>query len=262
MKLTLAAAAILAFSSPQAFATTDNQVFDSKGLKKLELKNSSGDSKIATSTDGKAYVSAEKVEFGSSCAITMNKEGGVLVVKVEKEGLFSTGTCKVNFAVKIPESLALDLRTGSGAIAVQGTKGDIDFRTGSGNTDLNITTAKLIGRSGSGSVKASGSIGDADLKSGSGDIALSGLRGDAKVNTGSGDISLIYSTAPQKGQVELRSGSGNAVVSLPAKAKVLTQFRSGSGQLLNELGDTQGAPFVVSAKSGSGNLKIKTAAAR
>lgn len=255
--LALAITSILTLYSSLASATVENQVFEGKGLEKLELRNTSGNSRVEASTDGKAYVSATKIDASSSCSVKMNREGHLLVVKVHQGGLFFTGSCKVDLVVKVPESLALNVRSGSGDISVQGTKGEIDFRTGSGSAELNVETAKLIGRLGSGAAKVSGSIGDADVKSGSGDIELSGLRGDARVDTGSGDMRLAFSAVPEKGRLEIRTGSGDATVSLPATTKVLTSFKSGSGKIYNELGDSPDAPFVISAKSGSGDLSIK-----
>ena len=40
--------------------------------------------------------------------------------------------------------------------------------------------------------------------------------------------------------------------------KVKTIYKSGSGELSNELGNNIGAAFKVSMKAGSGDLKIKS----
>lgn len=248
----------LALSASLALAATESQVFDGKGLERLELRNTSGNSTIEVSTDGKAHVTATKVKFAKKCSLTMKREGKALVAKVKSSGVIGSGSCEVNFVFKIPEALALDLRTGSGDVDVHGTKGPIAFKTGSGDTELhNVHSAKVVGRVGSGAIKAKGSIGKVDLESGSGDIELSGLRGDTKIDTGSGDMKLTYTTAPQKGRVQLKSGSGNATVYLPATAKILTEFKSGNGKIYNEIGDSQDAPFIVSVKSGSGDLNVK-----
>lgn len=260
MKATIirAITAGIALSSSLALASTESQVFDGKGLERLELNNTSGNAKIEVSTDGKAHVTATKIDFSSICSLTIDREGKAVVATVKALGLFSTGICKVNFAIKIPETLALDLEVGSGNISVNSTKGAIDFRAGSGDIELNdVESAKVVGRVGSGTIKAKGSIGSVDLKSGSGNIELSGLRGDTKIDTGSGDMKLTYNAVPQQGQAELKTGSGDTTVYLPPSTKVRTMFETGSGKLSTEIGDSPNAPFTVSVKSGSGNLKVK-----
>lgn len=246
-----------AFSPALTLAASETKVFTGKGLERLELRNTSGDTKIEVSSDDKAHITATKVSFDSTCSLTMKKDDNSLVASVTMWGIFGSGSCKVNFVIKIPASLALDLKTGSGSLTVKGTQGTVDFKTGSGNAEFQVDTAKLVGRIGSGRVKAMGSIDSVNLKSGSGNIELSGLRGDAKIATGSGDIKLTYSSTPKKGRVELKTGSGDAIVYLPTEAKISTRFSSGSGKVSNELGDSREAPFVVSAKSGSGDLTVK-----
>ena len=92
---------------------------------------------------------------------------------------------------------------------------------------------------------------------GSGSIDVSGLTGDADLKTGSGDLNVTYKSTPQKGELDIKTGSGDATVFFPSAMKVLTDFKSGSGRIYNELGDFSKASFKVSMKAGSGNLKIK-----
>lgn len=246
-----------ALTSSLAFSATETKVFDAKGLERLKLDNTSGDVKITLSTDGKAHVAATKVKFENGCKYEAKKSGDTLDVEVEKKRRFASGTCKVNLEIKVPKEIALRLRMGSGNLDVQGTKGEVDIRTGSGDAKFNVETAKLKGVVGSGSLKASGTVGVVDLRTGSGDIEVAGLTGDSYVTTGSGDVTLTYKTAPTKGRITLKSGSGDTTVYLPAATKLLTTVKSGSGKIYNEIGDSQDASFIISMKSGSGSLKVK-----
>lgn len=251
--LTIAAAV----TSSAALATTESKVFEGKGLEKLTLRNTSGNTKIALSTDGKAHVVATKEKFDKVCKFDMKKEGNTLFIEVKKEGFFTRGDCKVHFDIKVPKAIALDLRAGSGDLEAKGTKGEVDFRTGSGDAHFDVEADKLEARTGSGSVNVTGVIGNVDLNSGSGDVELSGLHGESEINTGSGDVKLTYKTTPKSGQVNLKTGSGDATVLVPATTKLLTKVKTSSGTVFNELGDSSDASFVISMNSGSGNFKLK-----
>ncbi|MEW6058236.1 MAG: DUF4097 family beta strand repeat-containing protein [Bdellovibrionota bacterium] len=222
-----------------ALAATENKEFDGSGLEILSIKNPSGDVKIGVSKDGKAYVAAEKIKFGKNCTLKMDKSGRELVVEVSKGGIFNTDDCKVNFDVKVPREIALHLKSGSGDLEVNGTKGTVDFKIGSGDAKVTAEVDTLDGMSGSGSVVATG------------------LSGNANVRTGTGDVTLTYGSAPSKGELDIKTGSGDATIFFPSSMKVLTDFKAGSGRVYNELGDSEDARFKVSMKAGSGDLKIK-----
>ncbi len=169
----------------------------------------------------------------------MNRSGDNLVVEVKEEGWFNGDNCKVNFEIKVPKIIALNLKSGFGKFEINGTKGKINFKLGSGDVVVDAEVVELRGKSGSGSVKVTGLVGDTYLK------------------TGSGDITLSYKAVIQKGQLNIATGLGDATVSFPASMKIMTNFKSGSGQIYNELGASSDAAFKVSMKAGSGDLKIK-----
>lgn len=240
-----------------AFALVENKEFSASGLENLNLKNMSGDVIVTVSEDGKAYVSANKVNFEKNCTLKMNRSGENLIVEVKNEGWFNNDNCMVNFDIKVPKAIALNLKNGFGDLNVNGTKGKIDFKLGSGNAVVNAEAEKLDGKSGSGSINISGIIGDSKIKTGSGSIDITGLIGDADLKTGSGDLKITYKLAPLKGALDIKTGSGDATVFFPTSMKVLTNYMSGSGRIYNELGDSSDASFRVFMKAGSGDLKIK-----
>lgn len=76
---------------------------------------------------------------------------------------------------------------------------------------------------------------------------------------GSGTAKITYLTVPEIGKFDLKSGSGLVELTMPANAKIQTNFVSFGGKMTNEIGDTKDAKFKVSVKSGAGNLHIKKA---
>ena len=122
---------------------------------------------------------------------------------------------------------------------VSGTDGQIEFNLGSGDALVKAKGRRIKGRSGSGSINLEGILKDVELK------------------TGSGDLTVSYKSTLQKGQLDLKSGSGDLTAYFPPNMKVLSNLKSGSGSIFNELGDFSKASFTVSMKTGSGDLKIK-----
>lgn len=240
-----------------ALASVETREFRGIGLESLQVKNSSGNVKVSVSGDGSAYVSAKKLIFDKSCRLKMNRAGKVLVVEVEKDGWPNGETCRVDFEIKVPRSVALNINSGSGDLNVDGTNGPIIFDLGSGDVVVKAEAEKLHGNSGSGSIKASGTFGDIEVETGSGSIDANGLTGKANLKTGSGDLNIKYKSASNKSYLYIETGSGDAAVYLPAETKVKTDLKSGSGRVHNELGESASASFTVSMKAGSGNLKIK-----
>lgn len=256
---------ILPFLASSALSSsTEKKEFNGNGLEQLSLVNTSGSVKISTSEDDKAHVTAHKVVFGEKCSLQMLQSGSELSVKVKKESgffsflnFFDSTTCKVNFEIKLPAKVALNLKNGSGDLQVIDTVGKIEFEIGSGDTDISANSEKVLGKSGSGFVKISGKIGESTLTVGSGNIDINGLSGIADLKTGSGDLRVSYNSVPSTGSLNLKSGSGSATVFLPKDSKVSTDLLSGSGKVYNELDEATDAGFKISMKTGSGDLTLK-----
>lgn len=221
------------------FAVIESREFDATKFDSLKIKNSSGNIVISVSKDKKAYVKADKKQFGKKCVLNMNQVKNELVVEVKHTGMLEADQCEVNLSLEVPAAVAMEIKNGSGNLDINGTKGDIDFRLGSGNAKIVAGIDKLQG------------------KSGSGDIEASGLNGSVEVKTGSGNVKLSYQPDSQKGYIDVNTGSGNVGIYLPATVLVSTNFKAGSGQLSSEFGNSTNAAFKIDVKTGSGNLDIK-----
>lgn len=248
---------LLVFSPGFAFAGPESQEFNTQGLEKIRVKNMSGDIKVSPSKDEKVHVSPDKVNFEKDCRLKMRRSGKKFYIRTKKTGWFSHSKCQVNFKIQVPQSIALDFKNGSGNIDVNGRHGKVEFSLGSGEANVKGQIQKLVGETGSGSMKVNGKIDDLELKSGNGSITVTGKVREAELKTGSGDINVTYQTPPKNGKLEVNTGSGDAIIQLPAKSKVVTSLKSGNGDISNELGDSPDASFKISMKTGSGDLKIK-----
>ncbi len=229
----------ITFFSLLSYAQT--QVFDAKGTTEVEVANTSGKITITATKTDKISVVATKVNFSDEkCKLQMAKQGQKLVVKVENQSMFNLADCEVNLDIQAPKVSDLTLSMGAGNINVNEIEGSLKVSLGAGDID------------------AQGRFSHLDGKSGAGSIYVKGLFGGGTVKTGSGRVSLIFAKTTLKGEINIITGSGDAVLEFAKGAKIRTSFAAGVGEMINEIGDTVDAPFRVVMKSGAGGLRIKS----
>lgn len=239
-----------------SFANIEVREF-AEDLTKLRVKNSSGSVKVVATDKSQIKMTSEKIEFGDHCKIEMQPSGGELSVEVSGEGWFINKGCEVNLTFFVPKTISIKIHSGSGAMSIVGTKGDVDVRGGSGSIAINAEVKNLDARTGSGAVQILGNIEKANVRTGSGAVVVQGLTGTTDVRTGSGAVSLIYGKAPEKGKLSVKTGSGSTSILMPSNTKLVSDFKTGSGSILNEISDTKDAPFALSVRSGSGSVNVK-----
>ncbi len=230
---------IVAFSNPEVVTKT----FDSNSIKFLIYKNGAGNAKIVGTNEEKLKIVTEKKKFDKNCELIIEQRENELFINAKKisiSSIFSRGgNCEVDFDITVPRTVSLDLSTGSGDIDLKNVVAKIDTKLGSGNFK--------------GELDGSDSF---TLKIGSGNATVKGLTGDANIKTGSGNMDLIWSKIPVKGYADIKSGSGDIKITGPKDAKIVTDFKSGSGKFQNYIGDHKGAKFLISVFTGSGDLEI------
>lgn len=137
----------------------------------------------------------------------------------------------IDYDVAVPHDVALNLRTGSGDVQVDGVG------------------RFLAAYSGSGSVRAHQLHGAADLQSGSGDLELEQTAaGDVKAQTGSGSVRIHG----LNGGIVARSGSGD--VECDGHLAGISRLLSGSGSV--RLHFTPDSRFQLNATTGSGTIRV------
>lgn len=196
--------------------------------------------------DGRACASREGDL--SRLVLTQHKSGDRLVVTAEREGkfggiFFGSGYAYMKLRASVPDSVAVQLKVGSGDASVDGAR-SASIDTGSGDVRAMRVRGELTAALGSGDLDAS-DIGSLHLLSvGSGDATISGIRGPAKVGSvGSGDVAIRDTQGP----VEIGSvGSGD--VDLERIGGSITVGSIGSGDI--EVDGAQGDLTVRSAGSG------------
>ncbi len=156
---------------------------------------------------------------------------------------------RISYELTVPANTKVQAHSGSGDIGIAVTAGSVTARTGSG--DINVL----------------GTSGSFEAHTGSGDVRAGRIAGPMMASTGSGDIEAAQ-TAP--GAVEMRTGSGDVRLNLPAEAAFTLDIQTGSGSIRtsqpvmmsgnhrrNHLEGTVrgGGPSVV-VRTGSGSVTI------
>lgn len=181
--------------------------------------------------------------------------------------------------IAAPEDSQVNIRTGSGKVAVAGRAGRVQIQSGAGDVSVDRVTGNAMVRTGSGQlrlgemragVQARSGSGDVEIASigapssvvtGSGDVWLGQLRGDVLVRSGSGDLSL---TDALRGQAELITGSGELQVSVHDGVAAEVDLTSSTGTTESTLAVTSEPPATepelrVYGRTGSGDALITSA---
>lgn len=254
------------------------KTFKSSDIKKLKLKNPNGNINLKGHKLSESTVHINPIKNSDSCSTQVFLKDKTLHVTVkESNSFFSFSNCQIDLHLSLPQSADLDIDLGSGDSEVSHFKGKFEAKLGSGNLAVNNSQFKKTKiRTGSGDLYLEGvtsegefnlgsgnlvvkksQLKDIHIKSGSGNVNLSDLEGDGHIKLGSGNLKLTYPKLPKKGELKINAGSGNSLIQMPKTAKVNVKFKAGSGTYSSELGSDPSSKYLISVKTGSGNLKIK-----
>lgn len=245
---------LMLWISVGALADKDVKKIDANSLTALELKSISGKVKITKSEDAFVSIEANKIVFPKACSYKVEVAGDELKIVVANA---KDEDCKVNFLVRSPESLDVDVAIGKGDLEIAGPKADIEYKIGKGNVKINTNAKDLEGKIGIGDLELNGSFHELDLRFGKGNLNMKGFAEESELKFGTGKVDLVFSKSPQDGELDIRMGAGNANLVFPEGTSLQTVFRAASGNLTNEFSESQDANFKISFKAGAGNLVIK-----
>ena len=177
-------------------------------------------------------------------------------------GAGTLGTCRIRTGVgdiSLERTGPLDVKTGTGAVAVDGVTGDALLTTGSGELRLGRVD------------------GEATVKNSNGDSRIGAVTGDLKVNAGNGDILVDHAGAGvtasdsngnirirevTRGSVSLKTSMGELEVGIPAGTLAHLDLHTQFGNVSNRL-DAAAAPPAgeqavdVRARTSYGDIIIR-----
>lgn len=240
------------------YSAPRNAELDAAGLKQLSVEIGPDDlaihgvaglTKIVVT--GTACASNEKWLADIKVETARNGDAASIVADDGDRGvvfsLFGEAYAYLKLDVRVPQSLAVTLKEGSGDAQASGLA-SLDATLGSGDLKVNGIAGELALRVGSGDVVA-GDVGSLNVSSvGSGDVSVDGVRGAVHVGSvGSGDLGLRNVT----GDASLGSvSSGDA--KMTGVGGNITVDSVGSGDLV--IRDVKGNVSVGSIASGVASI--------
>lgn len=214
---------------------------------------------------------------GSILVVQMPRQGGIFDLPIfgrlsESDAVDVTVVLPTGSDVKISSFTAdititgtvgaTDLAFATSTVAVGTVDRDLVLKFGSGTVDVERVNGDVTIRSGAGSVRVGEVAGKVSSGFGSGNLSVGTAHSRVRARTGSGATSIdaLY------GDADLVSGSGPMTLGVPGGVTARLDVASGSGDVSTDLpvDDAPAAkrtPITVRARTGSGPVRIRSAAA-
>jgi hypothetical protein len=183
---------------------------------RIQIDAGSGDVTVIASDDGTVSVQRRLTWSTARPELTETQDGAVLALGARCSGPSLLNRCYVSYSVRVPATVAIDVRTTSGDVVVRDVRAGLKVRTDSG------------------------------------DVTAGALVGAADVTGGSGDVRIDFAAAPPS--VSASTSSGDLRIGVPAGTPYELKI-SGEEPSLG-FASTTGAPNVIRARSGNGVITV------
>ena len=231
---------ITLFLNQVSIYANQTQQFDGKNVKQAFIKNGFGDIGISTTRNNQISVTFQKIKFEKNCVLNIGNGPRGFGIEVRDSGWAGNSKCQVNFNIKLPKHIAIDIKLGLGNLKFSRIQSNVSYELGSGDINAkNISVDKFMG------------------KTGKGNTIINGKVSDAALSTGLGNINANISAVPKKGRLSVDVGKGDISVFLPASSRIKSQLVTGIGSIKNDFNSDVNSQFKISLKSGFGNLRLK-----
>jgi hypothetical protein len=244
--------------------------------KTLTVNSGSGQVSVRLSTDANVHVTATRHYGvgGQPPEITLRPTNDGLTLEASDSNanfpLFGPGRSNwVDYSIDVPKGAAVSVQTGSGAVDVDGIKGNVEANAGSGQMRLINIDGNVQARTGSGTIDLGAISGTVKAEASSGQITGSNLEHVQQVTTGSGDIALAGRFNESS---KIQASSGSVELKLQPGSNVLVDVKTSNGPISDnaplqnvvkephKLSGTVGSPAnnapTVSVETSSGSVTL------
>ena len=241
MKLKLiTAAAILSLATTSFASDTFDRTIKVSGPADLYVSTGSGNIRIHPGSDSEIHIVGH-VHAGWSAFGDVNSRvqrivenppiaqsgNTIRVGESNDHSLFNN--LSIDYEVTAPNTVALNLHSGSGDVEIDNLGRYLSASSGSGNVRAHGIHGPAELQSGSGDLELEQSgAGDVKAKTGSGSIRVHGLNGAFSARTGSGDVEA---EGRLTGEANISSGSGSVRLHLTPDAHFNLEASTGSGDI-------------------------------
>lgn len=264
------------------------KTFETGGPVEVSVECAAGEVRVATADAARAEVDVtalrdDDVSREAVAATLVELRDDRLVVEVPKrEGRLFGREPKVRVDVRVPHGSGLSFRTASADVAAGGRLAGVRGRTASGDVRVDeAATVRL--ETASGDLRVGTVRGPAGLKTASGDIELGHATGPVEASVVSGDLRVraadegaslsavsgdVAVESVARGDVEVRTVSGNATVGVRTGARVHVDVSTVSGDLQSEVeldetpAEGEGPLVEVRGRTVSGDFRVRRSTAQ
>lgn len=218
----------------------DDAHFEQSGATKVTVKTGDGDVTVQSGSGDKVTVdSAMSFSTLSKPSANAAMRGDTFEVVGQCPAVSMGSECKVDFVVRVPDGVAVEVTTEGGTVQASGLTGPVRLTTAAGD------------------VNADNLSGDVFLRSEAGSINGSALRGkNVEASVDAGDLSLTFAAVPAA--VTAVADAGDITLALaPGPYRVQVQADNGEPQI--SVTNDQSAPSSVTARAGAGSVTVRYA---
>ena len=224
---------------------------------KLSVSNRNGNIEVSPWQEEKIRIEAIKKikaankkkarEYAEELKIEISREGRKIIIRTirpeleERRGFWgifriSKGEiqAKVDYNIRVPEKLDLNLRSRNGSIKTGGIQGDVTGETRNGGIQIDDVEGEIFARSRNGGIQMSNISGPVDVETRNGKISLSEIIGSVETVTRNGNIRVDQ--ADEDVSAHSRNGSisllkiGGSVNASTRNGKIWTEITGKSFQ--------------------------------
>jgi hypothetical protein len=251
---------------------------------RLTIRNIWGDVRLADSTDGRLHVQAAKKAWGrdgtearsmlDQIRITAEDEGQTFAVRVQPPVAGPARRFRVDFDVKVPGGVPVEVVEAKGDVVAAGLTGDLVIAVASGDAAVRQHGGSVDVDAAKGDVDIDDAAGNVRVKTRRGDVSLERVGGRAEVSVLSGDVTA----SGIGGEVDLRTLRGDVAVEEAAgriaaaskngdlsvrrpKGPVALDLHTTRGDVLAEVGYLiEGSASVLATISGDVTVRLDRSA--
>lgn len=246
----------------------------------LAIHNIWGDVRLAPSKDGRLHIQAVKKAWGRDgtearsmlerVRITAEDEGQAHAVRVQPLAAGPARRFRVDFDVKVPGGVPVDVVQAKGDVDAAGLTGDLRIAVASGDAAVRQHGGSVDVDAAKGDVDVGGASGDVRVRIGRGDVSLAGVGGRAEANVLSGDVTASgiggavelhtlrgdVTVEEAGGRIAAASKSGDLSVRRPT-GSVALDLQTTRGDVLAEIGHLiEGSASVLATISGDVTVRL------
>lgn len=276
----LLAAAVVASAceinlNAQNVTEREEKRFTVSGPPQLELATFDGSVEVTSWDRPDVLVVVEKrapnAESARSIQVNVTQDGNrisVMVVQPRDEftGIGINVRRSAALIVSVPRTADVSVRSGDGAVSIDGVTGRIDLNTGDGGIRGQRLDGEITIRTGDGAVALDDVRGALEVSTGDGGIRAGGVFERFKAHTGDGAVAVRASAGSRTAaEWEITTGDGSVTLELPEGFDAALDARTGDGRVSTDgltLSDRQESESgrEVRGRVGSGGnaLKVRT----